>query len=311
MKNWLYPPENMVDCFDLMEKAAIMVINKDKSYPDQRFSGIGAIAKAVYANRIFAFRYNRLFKAKQGQILGGAIGYSGILLIYQGHQRRFYWNQITSCKVNITTIINNNPNARGYSYTIELGFGTEEGFLMNPNGVNFFEFGGRSRIKMASQADADDEKVAELFAFYYNRIRSEKAGYYLIKGNRRIFLHFPINPNYMKEVANRFHSPDGIFFKKKFSFKRLEIAKERITIYKRKRKKVEAIINWRDISEIKVALGASYSLWIIYYKPGVNYNVEFLWSNGWNPEPPIQMESTTLEKQQRQMILPLCWLEGL
>ena len=53
MKNWLYQPTDKQDCFATMEKAAEMVINKDKSYPKEQFSGIGAIAKAVYANRIF------------------------------------------------------------------------------------------------------------------------------------------------------------------------------------------------------------------------------------------------------------------
>jgi hypothetical protein len=309
MKNWLYQSTEKQDCFDIMEKAAAMVINKDKSYPKEQFSGIGAIAKAVYANRIFPFRYKRLFKAKLGQLVGGAISHSGILLVYQGHVKRYSWNQITTCKVNITTIITNDPNARKYSYTIDFGFGNEESFTMNPNGVNFFEFGGRGNFKLAQQADSDDEKVAELFALYYNRIRSEKAGLLLTKGKQKIPLHFPIDPAYFNEIIRRFNSPSGLSFKKKLSFKKLAITKNNITFYKGMRKKVEATINWHDIANIVVALGASYSLWIISYKEGVAYSHEFIWSNSWHPDPPMNIQSSVIEKQQRQMILPLCWLE--
>jgi hypothetical protein len=309
MRNWLYQPAEKQDCFDSMEKAAEMVINKDKSYPKEQFTGIGAIAKAVYANRIFPFRYKRLFKARLGQLMGGAISHSGILLVYQGHVKRFTWNQITTCKVNITTIIGGDPNTRKYSYTIELGFGDEESFTMNPNGVNFFEFGGRGNFKLAQQADADDEKVAELFAIYYNRIRSERAGLLLTKGKHKIPLHYPINAEYSNEISRRFNSSNGLFFKKKFSFKRLAFTKKNITFYKGMRKRVEAIIDWHDIANISVALGASYSLWIISYKEGVAYTHEFIWPNSWHPDPPMNMDSSAIEKQQRQMILPLCWLE--
>ncbi|TFG21020.1 MAG: hypothetical protein EU530_01650 [Promethearchaeota archaeon] len=84
-KNWLYPPEGLgVDeTFALMEKSARMVINKDKEYPTQKFRGFGSIGKAVYFNRIFPFRFARLFKARKGQILGGAVSRVGILLISQ------------------------------------------------------------------------------------------------------------------------------------------------------------------------------------------------------------------------------------
>ena len=309
MRNWLYQPSEKKDCFDIMEKAAEMVINKDKSYPKEQFSGIGVIAKAVYANRIFPFRYKRIFKAKLGQLIGGAISHSGILLVYQGHVKRFSWNQITTCKVNITTIISNDPNARSYSYTIDLGIGDEEYFTMNPNGVNFFEFGGRGNFKLAQQADYDDEKVAELFALYYNRIRSEKAELLLSKGKHKIHLHYPVKPEYSNEISRRFCSSNGLFFKKKFGFKRLAITKENITFYKGLRKRVEATINWHDIANVTVALGASYSLWIISYKEGVAYTHEFIWPNSWHPDPPINLQSSVIEKQQRQMILPLCWLE--
>jgi hypothetical protein len=42
-KNWLYPPEGLgvEQSFELIEKAARMVINKDKEYPTQQFCGIG------------------------------------------------------------------------------------------------------------------------------------------------------------------------------------------------------------------------------------------------------------------------------
>ena len=70
-KNQLYPPEGKEATFEDMEKAIRMVVNKDKEYPTQQFTGIGGIAKAVYANRIFPFRFKGLFRAKRGKILGG------------------------------------------------------------------------------------------------------------------------------------------------------------------------------------------------------------------------------------------------
>ncbi len=308
-KNWLYPPDGMDVTFELMQTAALMVINKDKTYPKQQIGGIGGIAKAVYANRIFPFRYKRLFKAKLGQIVGGAISHIGILLVYQGLIKKYRWDQITSCNVTITSILNqNDPNGRQYSYSIYLGFGEEEGFNANPNGMNFFEFGGRSSLKMAYQADNDDEKVAELFALYYNRVRSERLGIVLSNGDKQVNLHYPINQSYLQEVYRRFSSPEGIFFKKKLSFKRFEITRERLTFYKRKKKKIEYVINWQDISNITIAKGASYSIWIITFNQGVEYDREFIWLNPWKPEPEIQMENKTVEKQQRQMILPVCWL---
>lgn len=312
-KNWLYPPKEigLDQNFELMEKAARMVINKDKEYPTQQFGGIGSIAKAVYDNRIFPFRFTRLFKARKGQILGGAISRAGILLVYNDFMKRYTWDLITSCKVTKTTIVNNtDPNRQSYFYEILLGFGEDEEFKVDGNIVNFFEFGGRWVFKVVQQREKDAEHTAELFAIYYNRVRSERMGIALTKGDKKIFLHHEINPEFAQEVSRRYSTPEGVYFHKILGFKRLRIAKDQITLYKRRGKKIEAIINWTDIADIHVVIATSYKLWIIRYKSGVEYTHEFIWPSSWKLEPKI-IEDRNLEQIQQQIVLPFCWLETL
>ncbi len=310
-KNWLYPPEGEEVAFELMEKATRMVVNKEKEYPSQQITGIGATAKAVYANRIFPFRYKGLFRGKRGKILGGAISHTGILLLYEDHTKQYTWNQITSCKVTATYINNQaNPNQSGYVYDIYLGFGEEEGFNFNAGAINFFEFGGRMGLKMTYQESKDQEKAGELFALYYNRVRSEKLGISMSNKDKKVLLHHPINQEFTQEVLKRFHSPEGVYFKKKMSFKSLEINPQKITFYKRNKKKIEGSIDWNTIKDVKVALGAFYALWLISYKDGVEYEYEFIWPNSWKLDPSI-IENKHQEKIDQQLILPLCWLELL
>jgi hypothetical protein len=91
--------------------------------------------------------------------------------------KRYTWNLVTSCKVTITTVVNNtDPNRQSYFNEILLGFGEEEGFKVVGNIVNFFEFGGRWVIKVVQQREKDAEHAAELFAMYNNRVRSERMG---------------------------------------------------------------------------------------------------------------------------------------
>ena len=59
-----------------------------------------------------------------------------------------------------------------------------------------------------------------------------------------------------------------------------------------------------------MAIGASYKLWLIQYKEGVDFEYEFVWPGGWKLEPPI-IENKYQEKVEQQIILPLCWLETI
>ena len=58
----LYPPSNSEVTFEQMEYLSRRVIAKDKTYPAGSISGMATIMREVYANRIFAFRFLKLFR---------------------------------------------------------------------------------------------------------------------------------------------------------------------------------------------------------------------------------------------------------
>lgn len=309
MTNWLYLSQDYGRDLDLMKKATQMLINSDADYPKEQFTQVCSLGNAVYANRMFTFRYRRILKARLGQVVAGTISHHGIYLVYKAQSKIYPWEEVTGCKIYRTINNKTNSNERAYYYDIHLEFGSSETFKFNAGRTQFFEFGGKKKLKSIKHQDRDDELVAELFAIYYNRMRSERLNIILSKGNKTIYLHEPVNLGYKQEILSRFHSADGVILKKKLGSKRLEFNQNHLIIYKKTKKKTLTIINWEDIEDIKDVNGGYRNFWLISYKPGIEHEIECFHIMNWKLIPKIKMKNKVDRANQSRMILPLCWLE--
>ncbi len=291
----LYPPPNGEITFDHMQAAAIAAIEKDPSYPKKTFTGLDAIAFAVYTNRIFAFRFVKLFRKKG--MLGGSISRLGIFIQYHDHSRAYTWEQITNLKITKTSYIgadSNTPQGQYNFYDIEMTFGDNSGLVFGTQQVRMKEF-------PKSPTHREWKHMGDLFALYYNRVRQEKIQLLLHKGNKQVLLHEPIDDRFAQEILRRFYSPEGIHLK--YLRKRVSITKNGMVFLKGK-KKITAEIQWNDFTHLIIGKGTVSPVILFIDSRNPAQYIQSFYPNNYNLKP----KDKSLNKNQMMHIVPVCWM---